>query len=171
MCSKANLLCKQHLNTINHKQPYDLDFSIMSWRSWWHIFHNPSAYLEYWFHVTARLKIEHILYVGQYDIYFMIQWFCTWDISSIDTKNSKIELIICWSVWPIFHDLVIFPYILKIIWWINVIFVILFASDTRLNRGKVSYISWSIFWSVFDGWRSYFGYWFRATPKLNSQYM
>ena len=39
-----------------------------------------------------------------------------YDIDLCDMRKMR-----CWSAWPIFHSPIIFLYVLKTIWWINVI--------------------------------------------------
>ena len=88
----------------------------------------------------------------------------------------------CWTEtiyvgqWPIFHGPVILPYILKTIWWANVIIGILDPCDAKIYHMKcmlVSYLHcvvewfWLISWRLLDGLMLYWRYWFSVTQKLN----
>ena len=69
----------------------------------------------------------------------------TWDVRSVWHKHWPEFMYI--GQWPIFHGLVILPYILKTIWWTNAILGYRFYVMQRfisLNVcGSVTHISWS----------------------------
>ena len=84
------------------------------------------------------------------------------------------------SQWPIFHVPVILPYILKIIWWTNVIIGILDPCDVNIYHIKCVWVSdlhfmvqWFclITWRLFDGLMLYWRYWFSVTQTLNWNYI
>ena len=68
--------------------------------------------------------------VGHCDLYFMVQWFLPYILTTIWYMNTILwdyESVWpsvwpknkCRSLWPIFHSPVILPYILKTIWCVN----------------------------------------------------
>ena len=68
----------------------------------------------------------------------------------------------CRSLWPIFHDPVILPYILKTVWCMNIILRNYESVDLKINVGHCDLyflVQWFclISWSLFDVWTSYFG--------------
>ena len=79
--------------------------------------------------------------VGQWPI-FMLQWFClfledylmdkchNWNTGSM-WKDLPRKMYV--GQWPTFHSPVILSYILKTIWWINVILEILIQCDTNIE--------------------------------------
>ena len=77
--------------------------------------------------LTHDLKIN----VGHCDLYFMVHWFCliSWRLFDVWTSYfgimSQYDLTFwpqntCTSLWLIFHDPVILPYILKTLWCMNI---------------------------------------------------
>ena len=69
---------------------------------------------------------------GQYDLYFMVQWFsliswrlfdvCTSYFGCMNQYDPTFDLKTnVGSLWPIFHGPVIWPYILKVIWCMNIL--------------------------------------------------
>ena len=112
-------------------------------RSLWPIFHGP-VILPYifkiiWYMNTILLFYESVwldiwpkINVGHCDLYFMVQWICliSWKLFSSWTiyfgNMSQYDPNV-WpqniyrSLWPIFHDPVILPYILKTVWCLNII--------------------------------------------------
>ena len=82
--------------------------------------------------------------------------------------------------WPIFHGPVIFPYILKTIWWANVIIWILDPCDAKIYNIKCMMVSdlhfmdqWFCLtsWRLLDGLMLYWRYWFSVTQTLNWNYI
>ena len=77
--------------------------------------------------LTSDLKI----FVGHYNLYFMVHWICLISWNCLMYEHHTLELWVsmtniwlenkCRSLWPIFHGLVILPYILSSSWWMNVI--------------------------------------------------
>ena len=71
----------------------------------------------------------------------------------------------CRSLWPIFHDPVIWPYILKVIWCMKSLFEIMNqydpTFDLKINVGLSDLyfmVQWFCItsWKLFDVWTSYF---------------
>ena len=71
-------------------------------------------------------------------------------------------------------------YILKTIWWTNVIIGIMDRCDARINHIKCMWVSdlhfmvqWfcHISWRLFDGLMLYWRYWFSVTQTLNWNYI
>ena len=88
----------------------------------------------------------------------MVLWFChisktIWWWLGVIQKWPKICMSLIYILWP-----VIFPYILRIIWWINVIQYLGYRFSvthrlTSLMSESVTYISWSNeFWGILNGW-------------------
>ena len=84
------------------------------------------------------------------------------------------------SQWHIFHGPVILPYILKTIWWTNVIIGILDPCDAKIYQIKCMLVSdlhfmvqcfCLISWEQFDGLMLYCRYWFSVTQTLNWNYI
>ena len=82
--------------------------------------------------------------------------------------------------WPIFHDPVILPYVLKTICRTNAIIGILVPCDAKIYLIKYMWVidlhfmvQWFclISWSLFDGLILYWRYWFSVTQTLNWNYM
>ena len=82
--------------------------------------------------------------------------------------------------WPIFHDPVILPYILKTIWWTNVIVGILDPCDAKIKHIKCMWVSdlhfmvqwfWLISWRRFNGEMLDWRYWFSVTLSLTNKYI
>ena len=112
--------------------------------------------------VPCDAKIYLIKCMWVSDLHFMVQWFCliswrlfdglmcTGDIDSVWHKHWTEKIYV--GQWPIFHRSVILPFIVKTIWWANVIVGILDPCDATINhitfRGRVilTYI-----WRRFDG--------------------
>ena len=76
----------------------------------------------------------------------------------------------------IFHGPVILPYILKTIWWTNVIIGILDPCDAKIYHIKCMWVRYLPFmvqwlclisWRLFDGLMLYWRYWFNGTQTLN----
>ena len=79
---------------------------------------------------TYDLRIN----VGHCDLYFMVQWFCLISPRLFDGcvfSDNETVWPKLWpqnkyrSTWPIFHGLVILLNILKIIWWMNIVVIIM----------------------------------------------
>ena len=73
----------------------------------------------------------------------------------------------------------ILPYILKTIWWTNIITGILVPCDTKIYLIKCMLVSYLHFmvqwfclvsWRLLDGWISYWRYWFSVARKLTWTY-
>ena len=87
---------------------------------------------------------------------------------------------ICRSVTHIFHGPVILPYILKTIWWTNVIIGILDPYDAKIYHIKCMWVSdlhfvvqwfWLTSWRRFDGGMLDWIYWFSVTLSLTYNYI
>ena len=98
----------------------------------------------------------------------------TWDVGSVWHKHWPAFMYI--GQWPIFHSPVIFPYILKTIWWTNAIIGILVPCDAKIYHIKCICISdlhfmvqWCYFisWRLFDRLMLYWRYCFSVTKTLN----
>ena len=108
------------------------------------------------------------------DLHFTVQWFypISWRLFDGLMLYWKywfsVMQTLTWNYyvgqWPIFHGPVILPYILKTIWWTNVITGILDPCDVKW---KVTYISWSsdtvLYLEDFLVKESSTEYWFSAT--------
>ena len=99
-------------------------FCLISWRLfdvWTMLFGIMSQYDP-----KFDLKIN----IGHCDLYFMVQWFCliSWRlfdvctsyVGSMNQYDQTFDLKIN-VYWPIFHGPVVLPYILKMIWCMNII--------------------------------------------------
>ena len=128
-------------------------------RTLWPIFHGPVILLTSWklfsgctwyfgimsqYDPTSDLKV----FVGHCDLYFMVHWICliSWRLLMYEHHTLGLWVSMtfdlkCRSLWPIFHDPVILPYILNTnsIWWMNVIL---------LKNGSVLYDLWFL-WFLF----------------------
>ena len=96
--------------------------------------------------VPCDSKIYLIKYMRVIELHFMDQWFCLPSWRLFD------GLMLCWRYWfsatqhwpetiylgqwPIFHGPVILPYVLKTIWWTNVIIGILDPCDVKIFHIK-----------------------------------
>ena len=108
-------------------------------------------------------------------IYFMVQWFCltSWRLFAAWTSyfrimsqyDTKFDLKINRSLWPIFHSPVILLYILKTIWYMNTILwdyeSVWPMFDLKINVGHCDLnfnVKWVclISWKLFSSWTSYF---------------
>ena len=123
-------------------------------RSWWHISQSSDlvSHLEVSFmnerHTLGIMsqydsKNDHIVNVGRGDLYFTVQWLCfvswrLWCLNLILWDNKSVWRNIwphckCRSWRPIFYGSVVLPYILKTIWWMNIIFWDKSQCDTRID--------------------------------------
>ena len=78
-----------------------------------------ASYFEYLFSFT--LRVTSYFFVGHCYLYFMVQWFCLVSLSISNKRHHTLDTCsvwhcqqlhtICRSLWPIFHALVILPYI------------------------------------------------------------
>ena len=82
--------------------------------------------------------------------------------------------------WPTFHGPVILPYIVKTIWWTNVLNGILDPCDAKINHIKCMLVSdlqfvvqwfWLISWRCFDGGMLDWRCWFSVTLILTYNYI
>ena len=68
-----------------------------------------------------------------------------WNTGSMWSKGLPDKMYV--GQWPTFHGPVNLSYILKTVWWINVVLEVLIQCDTKLNWNyicrPVTYISWS----------------------------
>ena len=107
------------------------------YRSLWPIFHDPlilpyilktdvwTSYIRIMsqYDPTFDLKLN----VGHCDLYFMVQWFLAYILKTLIYEHYKSVWPDVWpknkcrSLWPIFPDPVILPYILKTVWCMNII--------------------------------------------------
>ena len=94
--------------------------------------------------------------------------------------NKHSTEIIYVGQWPIFHGPFILPYILKTIWWTNVIIGILDPCNAKIYQIKCMWVSdlhfmvqWVclISWRLFDGLLLYWRYWFNLTQTLSWNYI
>ena len=73
---------------------------------------------------------------------FVISWrllCCSGDTDSVWHKHCTVTIYV--GQWPIFHGPVISPYILKTIWWTNVIIGILDPCDAKIYHVKCMWVS------------------------------
>ena len=140
-------------------------FCLISWRLfdvWTSFFRFMNQY-----DLTFDLKIN----IGRFDLYFMVQWLCLISWSLFDIRTPYFGIMSrpknnCMSLWPIFHGPVIFPYILKTIWYTNTI-LLFYESVVPDVRPKINVghcdlyfmVQWIclISWKLFSSWTSYFG--------------
>ena len=136
----------------------------------------------------AKIYLIKCMWVS--DLHFMVQWFCvicwklfkccTGDIDSVWHKHWT-ETIYK-GQWPIFHCTLILPYILKTIWWTNVIIGILDLCDAKIYHIKCMWVSdlhvmvqcecvCLISWRLFAGLMMYWRDWFNVTQTLNWNYI
>ena len=82
--------------------------------------------------------------------------------------------------WPIFQGPVILPYILKTIWWTNVIIGILDPYDAKIYQIKCMWVRdlhfvvqwfWLLSLRRFDGGMLDWRYWFNVTLSLTCKYI
>ena len=101
-----------------------------------------------------------------------------WDVGSVWHKHWPEFMYI--GQWPIFHDPVTLPYILKTICWTYAIIGILVPCDAKIYLIKCMWVSdlhfmvqWFclISWRLFDGLMLYWRYWFSVTQTLNCNYI
>ena len=76
--------------------------SVKEWRSWWSTFHAPGI-LPYiltsicWRNVIPRILVSYDpiidlkIYLGQCDVYFMVQWFCLISWILFDGETSFLD--------------------------------------------------------------------------------
>ena len=104
----------------------------------------------------------------------MLYW--RYGFSATQTLNWNIYV----GQWPTFHGQVILPYILKTIWWTNVIIGILDPCDAKVYHIKCMWVSylhfvvqwfWLISWRRFDGGMLDWRYWFSVTLSLTYNYI
>ena len=97
----------------------------------------------------------------------------TWYVGSVWHKHWP-EFMYA-GQWPICHGPVILPYIVKTIWWINVIIWTLVPCDANIYLITCMWVSdlhfmvqWFclLCWRLFDGWMLYWRYWFSVTQTL-----
>ena len=94
----------------------------------------------------AKIYVIKSMWVS--DLHFMVQWFClvSWKLFdglilylrywfSVTTETIYL------GRWPIFHGPVILPYILKTIWWTDVIIGILDPCDAKIYQKKYMWVS------------------------------
>ena len=113
------------------------------------------------------------IFVAHCDLYFMVQWFCliSWKLFSGWTSYFGIMSLydmwppnICRSLWPILHGPLNYPFILKIVWCMNIIlsdYESVWHDICEINVGHCDLyfmVQWFclISWIVFDGCMSYF---------------
>ena len=142
-------------------QPCDMDLWVMKWRSAWPVFHSPVIF---------------VLYLEDYVMYVHHTLGVLWKYESVWPDvwpQSK-----CRSLWPIFHGPVIWPYILKVIWCMN-IFIWDYESLwpdvwAQINVGHCDLyfmVHWFglISWRLFDVWNLYLGLWIIMMQRLTSK--
>ena len=165
-------------------------FCLISWRLfdvhvWTSYFGIMSQY-----DTSFDLKIN----VGHSDLYFMIKWFCLnledyliilktiWYMNTIlwDCKSVWLDVWpqdICRSLWPIFHGLLILPYILKTVQWQNIILWDYESVWPNIWPQNIWRSLWPIYfmvhwinltsWRLFDVWT--LGLWVSMTQYLTSK--
>ena len=119
----------------------------------------------------------------------MVQWFCVISGRLFDGLMLywrywfSVTQILNWNYvgqWPICYGPVIFPYILKTIWWTSVIIGILGPCDAKIYHIKCMRVSdlhfvvqwfWFISWTRFDGGMLDWRYWFSVTLSLTYKYI
>ena len=113
---------------------------------------------------------------GHHDLYFTVQWFCliSWRHFDIWTPLQDYESV--WyniwpqnkwrPLWPIFHGPVSLPYILKTVWYMNIILQNYESVWPNIWPQNKCRSLWPIFhgpvilpciWRLFDIWTPYFG--------------
>ena len=149
-------------------------FCLLSWRLfdvWTLLFGIMSQY---------DLKIN----VGHCDLYSMVQWFCliSWRLFDVWTLlfgimsqyDPKFDLRIN-TLWPIFHGPVILHYILKTIWYMNIIlwdYGSEWPSVWPQNKCKSMWPIFMVQWfclispRLFDAWVLYFQIMRKVWPEL-----
>ena len=169
----------------------------------WPIFHDPLI-LRYnlktiwWTNVIIGIldpcdaHIYHIKCMWVSDLHFMVYWFCllylkkylmdeccTGGIDSVWHKHWTETIYV--GQWAIFHGPVTLPYILKTVWWTNVIIWltnaiigILDPCDANIYHIKCSWVSdlhFMVQWFCLISWLLYWRYWFNVTHTLNWNYI
>ena len=101
-----------------------------------------------------------------------------WDNVSVCHKHWLETLYV--EQWPIFHGPVILSYILKIVWWTDVIIGLSVPCGAKIYLIKCMWVSNLHFMThnfvfylddLFDGWILYLGYWFSVTHTLTLNYI
>ena len=157
-----------------------------------------------WMNIILEISVWHkhwpeFMYICHWPIFhdFMVQWFwliswrlfagqswrlfdglcCTVDIDSVWHKQWTETIYV--GQWPIFHGPVILLYILKTIWWTNVMIGIWDPCDAKIYHIKCMWVSdlyfmvqWFclISWRLLDWLMLYWRYWFCVTQTLNWNY-
>ena len=128
------------------------------------------------------------------DLYLMVQWlyliswrlfdglmlYWRYRIDSVWCKHWPETIYV--GHWPIFQGPVILPYILKTIWWTNVITGILDPCDAKIYHIKCMWVSDLQFMVQWFGhilktswWRNvgmlYWRYWYGVTLSLTNKYI
>ena len=150
---------------------------VLSWR----LFDVWMLYWEYWFSVMHTLTWNHICRSVTYISWSSDYVFYLEDCLMYECYTESIGSVWCirWpettyvGQWPIFHGKLILPYILKSIWWTNVIIEILVPCDAKINLIKCMWVSdlhcmwvqWLclLSWRLFGVCMLYWGYWFIVT--------
>ena len=111
-------------------------FYLISW-----LFDGLMLYWRYWFSVTQTLNWNYIcrslIYISwssNFALYFedyLMDRCHNWNIGSMLCKYLPDKMYL--GVWPSFHGTAILSFILKTIWWINVVLVIFIQCDTNIE--------------------------------------
>ena len=137
----------------------------------------------------CEAKVYQIKCMWVNDLHFMVQWICLISWRLFDglmlywrywfnvTQNWTETINVC--QWPIFHGPVILLYILKTIWWTNVMTGIWDPCDEKIYHIKCMWVSdlhfkvqWFclISWRLLDWLMLYWRYWFCVTQTINWNY-
>ena len=110
-------------------------FCLISWR----LFDGFILYWRYWFNVKQTLNwnyicrsVTYISWSSDFVLYledYLLDKCHNWDTGSMWCKNLPHQMHV--GQWSTFHGPVILSYILKTIWWINVVLEILIQFDTN----------------------------------------
>ena len=106
------------------------------------------------YHIKCK-SVTYISWSSDFVLYledYLMDECCTGDIDSVWHKHSP--WIIYVGQWPIFHGLVIWLYILKSIWWTNVIIGIMDPCDAKIYYTKCLAHSFVETWS----WKHFYCY-------------
>ena len=108
-------------------------FCLISWR----LFDGLMLYWRYWFSVTQTLNwnyicrsVTYILWSSDFADYLMVKCH-NWTTGSMLCKDLPDKMYV--GQWSSFHGPVILSYIVKTIWWNNVVLEILIQCDTNIE--------------------------------------
>ena len=108
-----------------------------------------SVWHKHWTETIVCRPVTYLSLSSDFALYledYLMDKCNNWNTGSMWCKDLLHEMYVC--QWPTFHGPVILSYILKTIWWINVVLEILIQYDTNIELKlyiyrPVTYISWS----------------------------